>query len=472
MYPNFSDEEWNRIIEDAFSPDAPEPPFSECYRERRLAMEKEFVMEKKRSVRKSTIKILAIAAAAAVITPTAVLAGVRLYEARMEKTNTYQRTVTINPGDEVSEEIMSYQIGWMPEDMIYEDDGKSDCSYRAEDDSIFRCVTFTFMKIPEGAQYNVSELGVTDEDAFTTASGNQAFYTATKQNGTDRGDLWIAFNDTPYMAYMMLCSVSTSEMRRIADNITLVPSDTETAHEWTPPEKDAMAEIAEKNLTHDYNAISPIADYSTMYPFAIGETVDCANEAFWFRTYTLRVNNVTVQDNFDGITTDCVGMEHDYSQYLDENGKITTIRQHIRRGNDVTTMDEVVWEETVQQYVLKVNMTFTNTSEESKYINLAEYVFWLNDNDMMDFGKDTDGLTIGHVTTGHLIGGEFSFDTAHETDKNNIMNVAPGESVDVDCYYLVDEDWFGNLHIAFGWTFVVGGDTDLPVLDLSGIRPE
>lgn len=475
MYPNFTEKEWEQILENAFSPDAPEPPFSKSYHVRRLAMEKEFVMKKKRSVRKSTIKILAIAAAAAIMTPAAVIAGMRMYEARMEQTNTYQRTVKINPGDEVSEEIMTYQIGWIPEDMTsIDNDGKSDECFGVDRYQMERHCTFDFLKIAEGAELTSSVFGVTDTETFTTASGNQVFYSASEQNGIDRGDIWIAFSGTRYAAYLWTMDITEEEMHQIVENISLTPTDVEIAHEWVPFEDADRSVKAEIRLSEDYNAPPlSVGSYSEMRQISIGETARGTSDRYSeISHHDVCVNSITLQDNFDGITTDSIGSDADFSEYLDENGKITTIRQHIRRGNEITTIDEVESEETIQQYVLRINATFTNTGDENEYIGVQDYLFRLNNDNMLPYYAAEDRLH--YVTTGELIqyGYAFSFYTDHEHSKNVIKHVAPGESVDVELAFLVDEDWFGNLYLSLQQMDYLNGDTGLPVLDLCDIRPE
>lgn len=471
MYPDFTDKEWERIIEQAFSPDAPEPPFSEEYRKRRLAMEKEFAMKKKRSVRNTTIKILAIAAAAAIITPTAVIAGVRLYEAKMEQTNTYQRTLEVDPGDEVSEEIMALEIGWLPEDFFLDYDLK----YRTTIENSDRGMTKMFHKIPDDVTLSEEIDLVTAEERFTTAAGYPAFFAGNLEDDAVYGELWITFDGTPYAAQLYVSGISSAEMHQIADNVTLTPSDEETAGEWHP--QSYYDGDTDKVDTARLSMEEFASNITNMRPCVLGETInylDYTAPDGYGEHIDICVNSVTVQNNFDGITTDCIGHEADYTKYLDGNGTITTLRQNIRLGDRVSTLDEVVSEETVQQYVVKVNMTYTNTGNEPLEITINDDLFWL-DGDTIKFFNGEDGFRIWHEKTADLIegGGHFSFYTDHESHKNNLVNVAPGESAEAECAFLVDEDWFGNLHLRLGSI----GTSDYkiasrPVLDLSDLRPE
>lgn len=467
MYPNFTEDEWDRIVEQAFSPDAPEPPFSEEYRARRLVMEKEFAMKKKRSARNTAIKILAIAAAAAVITPTAVIAGVRLYKARMEQTNTYQRTLEVDPGDEVSEEIMALEIGWLPEDIFLDYDGK----YRSTDENNDRSMLKMFYKIPDDGTFSEEVDHAVTEKHFTTAAGHQAFYIGYAEDVTEGGQLWITFEGTLYAAQLFVSGFSEEELLKIADNVTLVPADEETAGEWHPQSYyDGNAKDTSSNSRmEDFSS-----SYANMRPFAIGETIsylDTKDEHV-----DICVNSVTVQDNFDGLATDGSGFDMDYSAFLDANGTISTVRQHIQIGDWETSLDEVISEETVQQYVIKVNMTYTNTGDAPlEDITIFDVLFWLDGDTIKDFYHDADQMKVFHVQTEQLVSeyNAFSVYTDHESHKNNIVNVAPGESVDVECAFIVDEDWFGNLYLLCG--SIATSDYEIasrPVLDLCDLRPE
>ena len=84
------------------------------------------------------------------------------------------------------------------------------------------------------------------------------------------------------------------------------------------------------------------------------------------------------------------------------------------------------------------------------------------------------GESISHDTTDELMADDsmFSFRTDWDSQKNNLTNLAPGESATVELAFLVDADNVGNLYLNLfpstdGSEGIADGD---PVVDLCGLK--
>ena len=171
----------------------------------------------------------------------------------------------------------------------------------------------------------------------------------------------MAFTGTKYAAQLYINQLSDEEVRQLAEGMTLTPADTETASVW---DDSLNREEGNGGYTVSYDI-----DKSRMQLYQVGESVQ-GTAAYGYTGYTFSVEQASLQDNFDGITTDAIGMAADYSGYLDADGKITTVRSLVKLGDGVNTLDEVVKQENIQQKVLRVTLRCTNNSSEDQEVTV------------------------------------------------------------------------------------------------------
>lgn len=86
----------------------------------------------RKPMKKSAVIAIAAAAALAVLTPATAFAASRIYQARIEQTAAYQKTVHIETGDSVSDQIMALSYSWLPDGVSYAADGPYGGSIRTQ----------------------------------------------------------------------------------------------------------------------------------------------------------------------------------------------------------------------------------------------------------------------------------------------------------------------------------------------------
>lgn len=260
-------------------------------------------------------------------------------------------------------------------------------------------------------------------------------------------DVWVAFPDSNYaVQFYATTDMTKEEIEKIAENLSLTPSDKETAELWDGEPREEVGGTDETYKFDDYT-IQQIGD-TVRSDFYDAEDADTDPYA----RITAKLDSVSVQDNFDGLPAiNDIGEPVDYSQYLNADGTVKDdVRTWYSRGDGVNTLDTKIKEETVPQRVLVMHLTYTNESSITQEICVCPNLIQKN-GDRMDYGEvacePMSDTTYCNGTLGELKYGEFFlFTTDRDHSKNNITNVAPGESVEATVAFLMDADEVQNLY--------------------------
>lgn len=256
-------------------------------------------------------------------------------------------------------------------------------------------------------------------------------------------DVWVAFPDSNYAVQLYATTgVTKEEIEKIAENLSLTPSDKETAELWSGEPQEE---------TGGTDEVYKVDDYTIQQ---IGDTIrsDFYDDDDRYSRVTVKLDSVSVQDNFDGLpAVDEIGNPTDYSQYLNADGTVKDdVRTWYSRGDGVNTLDTKIKEETVPQRVLVMHLTYTNECSITQEICVCPSLLQKN-GDRLDYGavacEPTDETMYCNGTLDDLKYGEFFlFTTDRDHSKNNITNVAPGESVEATVAFLMDEDELQDLY--------------------------
>lgn len=446
----YNDKEWEQIVEDAFAPDAEPHVFSRQYQQKKSQMNTQMEVTKMKKhnfhMKKPITAAVAIAAAVVLVPSTAF--AVSHFSAYFQKTGAYQQNVVIENGSEASAatQPMALSVGWMPDGMEYiEKDGK----YRDAQD---RGVTMLYWKMSSESEALTHQISYTISQETYTCGENTILYAKFDTTGMsgqvfDR-EIWIAFPNSPYAVEMYVTSdITEDEVKQIAAQLSLTPADTETAAVWTEDtEKEEPAGIEDVNPAPEDIQIYQIGDTIKDSDFyetesAVSVSVD---------SVSVSVDSVSVQDTFDGITTDGCGNPANYDDYTKADGTVAdNIRTWYTMGDGVNTLDEKIREETIPQKVLVMHLTYTNTGSKMTEKCVCPSLFWIED-DKIIYGweGDTDD-TYSTDSNKHLKSDNmaFSFSTSHSNSKNNLTDLAPGESAEVTLAFLVDADKMDNLYL-------------------------
>ncbi len=419
-------------------------------------------MKRKKNIRmKRTHIIAACAAAALVIVPTSAIAY-EYISARIEKTGTYQNTVTITPQATQAEdaaEFMALNIGWLPEGYSLSPSGK----YHSEQGGGITC---EYIKLPKNLVVSEQINNSISSEQYAV-DGKQIMIAEKAKGLTNVNDeiyynheIWVVFDGTDYAAHAYLTSdLDTAAVKAFAEGLTLTPSDVETAGDYCPPETGKIVhgnDSAPKVLRDELNLI------------AIGEAAELNYTGLYDEdTISMTVTDAWLQKNFDGI-------DGDYSAYTDANGNAAdVVRTWYNPGNGVDTLDEEVMSETLPQHVLVVKATFTNDTDHAVEHIIFPTLFTIRDNAAMKNGMMKSDIAERNTEFLHDLKADgcfFSIQSESGMHKNHIT-IPAGESMAVQMAFLVSEDMLGslymNMHLNYGLTKF---DEQFPVLDLCDLQ--
>jgi len=449
-YLPFDDEYFDKIVEDAFSPEAEVHVFSDRYKQR-----KERLMKKntKRNYKKpvfSKKSIFAMVAAAAVVVavPTSVYAGSIIYNAYMTEPAKYQRDITIDVGENPSMEIKSLNVGWVPEDMKMHSGAEhtSLMKYGADTDDM-RGISVLFWKIPTGDDvFQESIKSAVTSDSYTDSNGNNVILIGHGQDLHEKHDeAWVAFKDTPYAAQVYIMGdVSDEERDKILENLSLESWDTEVAMDWSENQR------SEEPVEY-YEVVTKV-DPSSIKLANIGEPITSVEEIQEKGTYSVEatINDIRIQNNFDGITTDSFNNSADYSEYTNPDGTVKdNIRTWYRYGDGVNTLDEKAYEETLAQSVVVVDVTYKNTGDIDWDECICSSMVRIDDDgNILDYTQGSEDMdyndSMHDLKVDDMM---FSISTDYAMSKNHLEPFKAGDTVNVQMAFLVNTEDLPDLYL-------------------------
>ncbi len=440
----FSKKEWDKIVDEAFSSNE-NHIFSENYNNQKAEMERRIRMSRTKKSRKYVTALIAAATAAAII-PTSVLAYNTI--ANIRRTANYQNTVTIRTpvksleATAATDGYMYYEFGWLP-------DGYEPYEKGYENAEKNETICVQFYKLPDDASVNI-DLRFSENYENYISNGKNAMinYRIDYMNSEEENygrSVYVTFENTSYLLEMLVTDeISRESLLKIIDNVNLVETNEKKYSDYIPwLDDNSNAEYSEPDTKINEKDVHRIGE-TIDYPF----TGKGCNDG-----YSVTLNSATLTDSFDGITTDACGWEKDFSDIMDENGNVAeNIRQKIKLGDGVDNINEVISEESVPMHILKVNVTYTNTSGITNEIVVSPILFIMKDGKPVTHWESSE---LGYEYRNSILGyyrqsSFFSMDT--DSDKKggkNSVILEPGESADVQIAFFVDEDAKDEVYLDF-----------------------
>lgn len=463
LFP-YDDSEWDAIVADAFDSHAKPHHFSKRYQDKKAAVfhQLEESSMKRNAFRMKKSAVTAIVVAAAVVLVPSTAFAVNRMNAYFQQSGNYQQNLVIGNNaasdSSTSAQPMTFQTGWLPEGMqlMNAESTAADSGvrkYTSADDQGLSMFLWKMDSHDAALEHKINN--ALSEETYTC--GENTVLCATTDvtgqahpNTAFNREVWISFPDSPYALQVYVSAgISEDDLKKIAENVSLTPCETEVADIWDNQTDDKQIEPDESEHT--------AFDSSQFQAAAIGETV--SNE-----TTSVVINSATIQDTFDGITTDGTGTSKDYSSYANADGTVADItRTWYKYGDGVNTLDSAIKTETKAQKILRMDLTYTNLTQETQEECVCPRLFWfdgqnvLQSEDMeakhagIEFSwKDSYRRDIFGSEENDMLNTDdmaFSFNTDHSTHKNNITDMKPGESVDVTLYFMVDADNLDSLYV-------------------------
>lgn len=451
--------EFERIVEEAFSVDE-RHSFSEQYKQKKDNIQRGIIMKKiNNKPERIFVGTVAAAVLAVVAVPTGVVMKNKLDPQEtvpgtdenaviIENTENPDPAANVDIAPEFNEEPKTYEFGWMPDNMT--SDG-----WKYHDDAHNACITPMLYKY-------TSDQELLPRAGFPTATVDEyplegrnvkIFYSCnfrTVEPNSFERNVWITFEGSQYAVFLYVSDgVDDEDLTKIIENISLVPADEDNSDVYEVPDPDERPVDGSKS--ESYETPEGISSEG-LKTITLGETF---TDTFDFWDDHTTVMDVTPTDayitgSFDGITTDCIGLDADYSNFTDENGNIidcyTEWFESVQQP-DGTYKKEIIDTETVGSKILVVDMTLTNRSDAVDEYNIHPTLVTDYDGKLFEIDKAERAVKNGdcsrYCNMDELFSERhwaFSLSVNGTKGTKNAVVLEPGESAEIRLAFLLRED--------------------------------
>ena len=424
-------------------------------------------IQRKRKFNRSISRVAAAAAVCIIATSTVAYAGTKLYHMYLEKQGNYGTLTTIK-SDENSEDVklpeeiheISVTSNYIPEGMEWTV-GRYKLGYKDAFDKAGITIDTVLMD-KKSLDKSLLDRNVIESEnhVFGSYDGIYLKYnTINGENSFDQRIYLLCPEEYRVLRLYIGNTISKEEAYKFAENLVIT-------------EEDEMIKTADMTTWSDI--IEPTV-YADKIDVTNGQLpVRQIGEAFNLDSYaednngnniitdkvTACVDKVQIADNLQLLDSDKIPKA--WKTAVDANGKL--VQNHLsymKKGDGVNNLDSVVREENVDQKLLFLTVTYTNTSEEE--LNHMLYLGTL-----IALSKQDDGTYTVYMP-GTEAGEDYDYYTSDSVAKtaemtycsvqddygkgmNYIPSIKPGESVQVNMAWIVNEKDIKNLYLNLNGT--------------------
>ncbi len=416
--------------------------------------------------KRRVLTVAAIAAAMAIIVPTSAYAYSR-YSAHIYKTNKYQNTVVIKPTEKATDsgeqetDYKYWRFTYLPEGME-----KDERDFKYRDHESGASVSPTIYYLPYNGNEIQEEMNFSancdnyESDGKTVMINYRLSYEEEKDDPRNFGRVvWIAFNETDYVLALYISNgLSLKELYKIIDGTEFYSIGEDTFHEifGYGSYRSEDDNYSEESIYNEYNKITP--DECSIY--TTGQFMEFPG----YGDFRIRVNTVEITDSFDGITTDALGDDCDFSCWADENNNILkNTRTWYKYGDGISTVDEDICSFDMPYHIIKLNLTAENLRSDFNEIMISSGLVYFNplSGTITQYEDDLntpDGYSRNELRFRDSIfnkyrvdfGGYISLDSDEKNYRlmNNI-GLESGESADFQICFICSENMMNDLYFSF-----------------------
>lgn len=425
-------------------------------------------MQRKSKLNRSISRVAAAAAVCIIAISTVAYAGTKLYHMYLEKQGNYGTLTTIK-SDENSEDVklpeeiheISVTSNYIPEGMEWTV-GRYKLGYKDALDKAGITIDTVLMD-KKSLDKSLLDRNVIESEnhVFGSYDGIYLKYnTINGENSFDQRIYLLCPEEYRVLTLYIGNTISKEEAYKFAENLVIT-------------EEDEMIKTADMITWSDI--IEP-----TVYADKIDVTTNGQlpirqiGEAFNLDSYaednngnnittdkvTACVDKVQIADNLQLLDSDKIPKA--WKTAVDANGKLVQNHlSYIKKGDGVNNLDSVVREENMDQKLLFLTVTYTNTSEEE--LNHMLYLGTLIALSKQDDGTYTvymPGTEAGedydyYTSDGVAKTAEMTYCSVQDDygkGKNYIPSIKPGESVQVNMAWIVNEKDIKNLYLNLNGT--------------------
>lgn len=361
--------------------------------------------------------------------------------------------------------IYSLEYGWLPEGLEYQSED-SPYGSKFHNWTTGDGMTPVFSKVMKGSEYYEDtgnpEIATTKNEWSLDGKTVSVYYRS--NYNPDNPELnfgriaFIYFDKTPYVLQLYVSDgISEGDFKKIIDNVKLVPSEEETAFIRTDEEYKMLQEYRSGTentgfTTGSYERLGTPIENNTII-VQVGEPVQEIYPDSWGEV-SAKVTGIRFDNDFNGLTTDAIGDTADYSEYLNEDGKLV---ENVRRWVDGSGTEYGT--ETVPVSVMTVSIMYTNNGDTpvddycvcpTLQTSFDGYFFRQRICDIVKMTSELETNHIDCIDTFKPLNSDdmhFSFSCKNQSGKNNI-NLEPGESTEVMLSFIVEDKYRDNLYLS------------------------
>ena len=412
------------------------------------------IKEKKRNLSiKKFYPILVAAVALAIIIPISVVAANHMRNMSVLQ-NGKDVEVIVNRETIAVEDIVSMKINvaYIPDGMIKYSRGPKYYNAKTPNQGGFSLLFWRLDSETSNFQFPV-ETAVSSQEI--NINGYEAVLVQKEKSENvgisfDR-QMFIYYSDKGYVIQIYIGEdMSLDQIKSFASGLTLEQSSEDDANgTWASylknnPNETKVIQVPNNTNQVQVGSIIGNASFSDIYsihePFLRKNVYNIPAQIEEYNSLQISVENVTVQKNFDGITTDTIGRPADYSSYLNTNGT------PIEDGYSIVIID-----------IKYKNISDKDLKNEYCICPILEALSQENDHYVVSATRTgADMKSVLHPLC--YDGGFFSFYTDLKGSHNEIAALSAGLEANVRLAFLVRNEYLQNMFLVqkspSGWDIV------------------
>ena len=422
------------------------------------------VVNQQRRKRWTAPKVAAVAAACTLAVSTAAYAGVNLYHWFLEKQGAYGVAVKIDADSAAKETVLPDEVPevdlfarYIPKGMSWNDDYH--LQYPGYEQTGGFSFAFVLLDKNDLGQV-VQDQNVVDSEArtFGKYQGVYLKYNSITKSGSFNQRIYLACPDLYRVLKIYIGDdVSKEDAIKVAENLVLSESTTmvKTAGVLTWSE-DMTAERLEVENDEMLTSVDEkkLTIYQVGDTFKLDVTGEDTNGEYLTGTISAKVDSIQIKDDLQLLDPDKIPEK--WTEAVDSDGKLlTNTLNYVKAGDGVDSLDEIVMSKEVKQKLVYATVTYINDSDEEidHMLYLGSLLTMTRENGKVQIyvsaeqaGDGYDRITWdGAAHTGEMV--YYSVSENYGNGGNYISSIKPGESVQLNMAWIVNENDLKNLYL-------------------------
>ena len=408
------------------------------------------VVNQQRRKRWTASKVAAVAAACTLAVSTAAYAGVNLYHWFLEKQGAYGVAVKIDADSAAKETVLPDEVPevdlfarYIPKGMSWNDDYH--LQYPGYEQTGGFSFAFVLLDKNDLGQV-VQDQNVVDSEArtFGKYQGVYLKYNSITESGTFNQRIYLACPDL-YRVLMIYIGddVSKDEAIKVAENLVISESTTMVKTAGLPTwSEDRTAERIEEN-----DELLTSVDEKKLTIYQVGDTFkldvtgEDTNGEYLTGTISAKVDSIQIKDDLQLLDPDKIPEK--WTEAVGSDGKLlTNTLNYVKAGDGIDSLDEIVRSEEVKQKLVYATVTYINDSDEEidHMLYLGSLLTMTRENGKVQIYVSAEQAGDGYD--------RITWDgAAHTGEMVYISSIKPGESVQLNMAWIVNENDLKNLYL-------------------------